>query len=200
MLAFDAVLCDLDGVLRHHDPAAQAALDERYGLAPGELLKLALAPETIGPALLGRVSDEQWLESVAEALGGDERARAIVAEFAAVPTSVDEEVRALLAGIQAHVPVVLVTNATTALEEALAGLGLAYFADEVVSSARVGVAKPDPRIYEIAAERAGVPAGRCLFVDDRAENVEAAVRLGMIGLHYTGPSALAAALAVPDGQ
>jgi putative hydrolase of the HAD superfamily len=65
----------------------------------------------------------------------------------------------------------------------------------VVSSARVGVAKPDRRIYEIAAELAGVAPERCLFVDDRLENVTAAIGLGMTGVHFRGVADLAAALA-----
>ncbi|WP_327090813.1 HAD-IA family hydrolase [Nonomuraea sp. NBC_01738] len=56
--------------------------------------------------------------------------------------------------------------------------------DAVVSSAKVGVAKPDARIYEIAAETAGAEPGRCLFIDDRLDNVEAARALGMTGIHY----------------
>ncbi|GHF05384.1 hypothetical protein GCM10010359_02940 [Streptomyces morookaense] len=63
-------------------------------------------------------------------------------------------------------------------------------ADHLVSSTRVGVAKPDREIYEIAVERAGIPADRCLFVDDRKENVETAIALGMTGVHYRTPADL----------
>lgn len=73
-------------------------------------------------------------------------------------------------------------------------MGLADLADHVVSSARVGVAKPDREIYEIAAGRAGVALDRCLFVDDRLENIEAAVGLGMTGVHYRQPGDLREAL------
>jgi beta-phosphoglucomutase-like phosphatase (HAD superfamily) len=73
-------------------------------------------------------------------------------------------------------------------------MGLADLADHVVSSARVGVAQPDREIYEIAAGRAGVALGRCLFVDDRLENIEAAVTLGMTGVHYRRPDDLREAL------
>ncbi|KAB8186237.1 HAD-IA family hydrolase [Nonomuraea phyllanthi] len=191
VIPFDAVLSDLDGVLRHFDHAAQADIEARYGLP---LMKTALDPELIMPPTLGLVTEEQWLESVAVALGGDERARQAVAEFAEVRFWVDEEVRALLARAQQHVPVVIVTNAMDTLERHLDLLGLTYFADDVVSSARVGVAKPDRRIYELAAERAGAAPERCLFVDDRAANVEAARELGMTGVHYRTYEDLAAVL------
>ncbi|MGW2404006.1 HAD-IA family hydrolase [Streptomyces sp. NPDC001739] len=46
------------------------------------------------------------------------------------------------------------------------------------------MAKPGREIYEIAAARAGAATQQCLFVDDRLENVEAAITLAMTGVHY----------------
>ena len=51
--------------------------------------------------------------------------------------------------------------------------------DGVVVSGRLGVVKPDPRIYQAALELAGVPAGSALFVDDSPVNVEGAIAVGM---------------------
>jgi len=51
--------------------------------------------------------------------------------------------------------------------------------DEPVFSCSVGVAKPDPRIYRIAAERLGVEPCECLFVDDQPSFVEGAIEAGM---------------------
>ncbi|MGI5288400.1 HAD family hydrolase [Nonomuraea polychroma] len=191
MIPFAAVLTDLDGVLRHFDHAVQADIEARYGLP---LMKTAFDPELILPPTLGQVTEAQWAEAIVAALGGDDRARQAVAEFMEVPFWVDEQVRELLATAQQHVPVIIVTNAMDTVEEHLDRLGLTYFADDLVSSARVGVAKPDRRIYEIAAERAGVAPERCLFVDDRLPNVEAARALGMTGVHYRTIQDLAAVL------
>jgi len=96
----------------------------------------------------------------------------------------------LLRRIRTRVPLVLVTNATLRLHEDLCALGLTDLADHVVSSAVEGVAKPDPALYRIAAARAGVPVGRCLFVDDSRENVDAAVALGMTGVRFREPTDL----------
>lgn len=49
----------------------------------------------------------------------------------------------------------------------------------VVDSSRVGVRKPEPRIYEITLERLGLPAQACAFLDDLEHNCEAAAALGM---------------------
>lgn len=60
----------------------------------------------------------------------------------------------------------------------------------VVVSGTEGVAKPDPAAYELAVERAGLPAYELVFVDDRASNVEAAIACGLHGLVFTGADRL----------
>ncbi|MFG2594897.1 HAD-IA family hydrolase [Streptomyces sp. NPDC048462] len=190
---FDAVLCDFDNVIRFYDTTRLTHLERLAGLAPGTTMEVAFAPETDLPLLLGRITQPQWVETIALALSRlvpRARAHELGRALAEAPFHADEAVVGLLRRVRTRMPLVLVTNATLELESDLLSLGLADFADHVVSSARVGVAKPDPKIYRIAAERAGVAADRCLFVDDRPENIEAAVALGMTGVHYREPSDL----------
>lgn len=63
---------------------------------------------------------------------------------------------------------------------------LAAIFDALVISAEVGVRKPQPAIFEIAAERIGVGLEGCAFVDDLPQNVRAAEALGIHGVHHTG--------------
>jgi putative hydrolase of the HAD superfamily len=51
--------------------------------------------------------------------------------------------------------------------------------DAVVISAEVGMRKPEPDIYLLAASRVAVPAPECVFVDDLLANVEGAQAVGM---------------------
>ena len=75
-----------------------------------------------------------------------------------------------------------------------AGLG-AHF-DEIVYSAALGVCKPDRVFYTSAQARMGVPVAQSiLFVDDRAENVDAARAAGWRAMLYRGPDSLEKALA-----
>jgi 2-haloacid dehalogenase len=62
--------------------------------------------------------------------------------------------------------------------------------DDVVVSGTEGVAKPDPRVFEIVAERSGIPLERLAFVDDRQANVDAAAALGMAAILFTDAAAL----------
>jgi 2-haloacid dehalogenase len=66
----------------------------------------------------------------------------------------------------------------------------------IVVSGEVGAAKPDERIYRALLERYDLDATRTLFVDDRAENVEAAGRLGIRGVVFTGADQLRRDLAL----
>jgi putative hydrolase of the HAD superfamily len=55
--------------------------------------------------------------------------------------------------------------------------------DVVVLSDEVGIRKPDPRIFQLIAERLGVPPAACLFADDTEENLPPARDLGMGVVH-----------------
>ncbi|HEV3128067.1 MAG TPA: HAD family phosphatase [Solirubrobacteraceae bacterium] len=58
--------------------------------------------------------------------------------------------------------------------------------DGVVISGEVGMRKPAPEIYALGAERIGLPAAQCVFVDDLPFNLDPAQQLGMATVHHTG--------------
>jgi len=64
-----------------------------------------------------------------------------------------------------------------------------YFA-AFFSSGFLGVRKPDERIYQLALEITQRSPDECLFVDDRALNVERARSLGMHAIQYRDPAQL----------
>ncbi len=68
--------------------------------------------------------------------------------------------------------------------------------DTVVISGEVGLRKPDPAIYELAAERLGLPPAQVVFVDDLVPNVRAAAAVGMVGVHHTAVESTADELEV----
>jgi putative hydrolase of the HAD superfamily len=60
----------------------------------------------------------------------------------------------------------LISNWDSRLARLFDGLGLTALIDTVVSSAEVGLHKPDPRIFELALERLGVAAADAAHVGD----------------------------------
>jgi len=67
--------------------------------------------------------------------------------------------------------------------------------DDRVFSFEVGVMKPAAEIYRAAVEVAGCAAEECFFVDDLAENVEAARAEGLLGTVFVGVEPLQTSLA-----
>ena len=59
--------------------------------------------------------------------------------------------------------------------------------DATVISGEVGIRKPDPEIYALAAERLGVPPQGIVFVDDIQHNLPPAEEIGMSTIHHTDP-------------
>jgi epoxide hydrolase-like predicted phosphatase len=74
----------------------------------------------------------------------------------------------------------ILSNADLSLRGRLEGeLALHALFDDIVVSAEVGMAKPAPEIFRLAAGRLGLPPETCVFVDDWDKNVEAARAVGM---------------------
>ena len=59
-----------------------------------------------------------------------------------------------------------------------------------VLSHRVGLRKPDPRIYQLALAKASHPAVQCVFIDDKPRMLEPAKRLGMTVIAFENPGQL----------
>ena len=58
--------------------------------------------------------------------------------------------------------------------------------DAVVISGEEGMHKPQPGIYRLGAERAGLAPDACVFVDDLRENCEGAEAVGMTAVLHRG--------------
>ncbi len=76
--------------------------------------------------------------------------------------------------------------------EELARGPLAGHLDRVLASHHLGVRKPDPSFYLALLERLDQPAGAVAFVDDREENVAAALEVGMPAHRFMGAGTLRA--------
>lgn len=60
--------------------------------------------------------------------------------------------------------------------------------DGCVFSSAINLVKPDTRIYEHLLHKFSLNASECIFIDDRSENIEAAVSLGFNGYVFDGDS------------
>lgn len=64
--------------------------------------------------------------------------------------------------------------------------------DVVIESAKIGIRKPNPKIYELMCEQLGVTPPSCVFLDDLGGNLKPARAMGMTTIKVeTGPQAIA---------
>ncbi|SBT42777.1 putative hydrolase of the HAD superfamily [Micromonospora auratinigra] len=190
------VVFDLYGVIGcHQSAAARHRIEELAGVA-GEAFWSAYWAER-PPYDAGLVDAGAYWAGIAGRVGG---LRAPVPDLVAADLAswsrFDPEMIALLRTLAAGGwRLGLLSNAPAELAAAVeAGQDwLDVFAVRVFS-ARLGVAKPDPRIYRHCLAALGAPATGAYFVDDRAENVTAAEALGMRGVLFTGPDDVRVAL------
>ena len=134
-----------------------------------EALRLLRGLET------GELSEDEFEPKFGALLGIEDTAGLITRLFAGL--SPDEEmVDAVRAARAGGVKTALISNSW--------GLGIYDRApvdlfDEAIISGKVGLHKPQPEIYLLAAERLGVEPTECVFVDDLRENCAGAEAVGM---------------------
>ena len=77
-----------------------------------------------------------------------------------------------------------------AYDECGESLAFMPYMDGGIVSFKVGMTKPDQRMFSCFLERFGLTAETCLFVDDTEENVLAARALGFSGFVFSGVDGL----------
>ena len=189
------LLTDWGGVMTASLAASFTRICEEEGLEGRALREIVRDQPTAGGLLAeveqGRISEREF-ESRLGALIGLVRTDGLIDRiFTSIP--VDERmVGAVRAARQAGIATGLVSNSlgTTHYPREL----LAEIFDAVVISGEVGIRKPDPRIYELAAESIAREPRECVFVDDLSVNLEPARALGMQVVHHTAAETTIAAL------
>ncbi|MEI7918501.1 MAG: HAD-IA family hydrolase [Candidatus Saccharibacteria bacterium] len=56
--------------------------------------------------------------------------------------------------------------------------------DTVILSSDIGITKPDPKIFELMAEKLGVNNDECIMIDDTPVNIASAINTGMQGIIF----------------
>ncbi len=197
------VLWDLDGTLidsaglhwlAWHDTLAaegRAVTPEDFANAFGR------RNDEILRGLYGAALAPEWIERISETK--EQAYRRLLRERGLVPLP---GAMAWLARLrQAGFRQALASSAPRPNIDAVLGiLGLGEYLDAVVSADDVGRGKPDPAVFLAAAERLGLPPGRCVVVEDAPAGLEAARRAGMrsIGVLSDHHPRLAADLVVPS--
>jgi putative hydrolase of the HAD superfamily len=183
-----AIIFDYGGVLTV-DRVSLAILggyERLLGWAPGTLASRLLSGPTWEAATRGELTVAEYWQRVGQEL--EPHLPPAFARFRDGPFTsepMNPAMVALVHELQPHYRLALCSNALITLRaelEAQPALLAAFAA--VVISAEVGLRKPDPRIYELTAQRLGVPLGACLLIDDKPRNTSVAQALGMKAITF----------------
>jgi epoxide hydrolase-like predicted phosphatase len=135
-------------------------------------------------AEVGLITGKACFAAAAGRLGvGTDLVRAMV--MAAFVSQPDEALADYVSGLRGRgVRVAALTNNTSGETELIRRPAMSRLFDLIVSSADVGVAKPDAAIYRHAERRLDAQGDELVFVDDVEANVEAAKALGWRGVWF----------------
>jgi putative hydrolase of the HAD superfamily len=192
-----AVLWDFGGVILESPFEAFARYERRRGLPDGFIRRLNAAnPDTnawarlergeVGLAEFGRLFET-------EAANAGERivaAEVLALLSGAVRPPMVEAVRRCAARLKTA----LLTNNFVGFEGTLAAPDRPTEIEEVIAlfgtvieSSKVGVRKPDPRIYELACALLDIQPSQAVFLDDLGVNLKPARAMGMTTIKVTDP-------------
>jgi len=189
MSKITVVFWDLGGVLvRTEDRSKRERWEHRLGMEPRQLDRLIFGGDAGRKASVGEYSvDEVW-EWVRQELDlSQEEGQQLARDFWQ-GDDLDSELVAYIRGLRVKFQTGLISNAWLELRGMLENhWNIDDAFDDLVISAEVGLAKPDPAIYRLALERLNVEADRAVFVDDFIQNIAAAAEIGMHAVHFTNP-------------
>jgi len=183
---FKAVIFDLGKVIVPFDiQRGYAALQPHCGLPLEELPKRISATDLVHRFEAGKVSPEEFVRQFSALLGLDIPYDRFCELWSSIFLPEPLVPEALLEGLRQRYRLLLLSN-TNAIHFAMIRENypiLKQFQDYVLSY-EVGAMKPDPRIYQVAIERAGCRPEECFFTDDIEPYVEGARRAGMDAVQF----------------
>ena len=190
-----ALLVDFGGVLTTSVWDSFAQFCRAKGLEEGAVKRLfkddPAALADLRALETGSVEEAEFERRFAQRLGLDDASDLIDSMFRGMEPA-EPMVDAVRAARASGVRTGLVSNSWST-DHYDRGM-LAELFDATVISAEVGLHKPQPEIYLLAAERLATDPARCVFVDDLRENCAGAEAVGMTAILHREPGETVARL------
>lgn len=174
-----AVVLDIGGVLEMLDDSVfPEPFEQRHGLAAGSV---AAACDWPADPALGALTEGEVRAHWQRRLGLTEaQADELVRDqWRWYVGTLDQRLFDWFAGVRDRgLKAGIVSNSGPGAREAERHHGFESVVDDLVYSHEVGLKKPDPAIYELAASRLGVEPGETVFLDDTPACVDGARSAG----------------------
>ncbi len=180
-----AVFFDLGGViLRTEYQAPRQQLAERLGMEYDDLDRIVFNSETGIQAATGAITSRQHWEAVMKRLKRPLEELELIRDEFFAGDIIDRDIVNFLRSLRGTHKTGLISNTWSDLRDYLVRERIIDAFDHIIISAEVGVAKPEPEIFQIALEQAGVRPEEAVFVDDFYVNIEGCEKVGMKGIHF----------------
>ena len=197
---FEAVIWDFGGVLTSSPFEAFARFEMERGLPAGIIRRtnalnhLENAWAKFERAEVDIDTFDELFAAESRALGAEVRGRDVLPLLAG---DLRPEMVVALKAIKARFKTGCITNNLPANAIGSGGGRTLYIAevmalfDHIIESAKMGLRKPDPRIYRMMADALDVDPKRCIYLDDLGVNLKPAREMGMTTIKVvSGPQAL----------
>jgi putative hydrolase of the HAD superfamily len=205
---FEAVIWDFGGVLTSSPFEAFARFEAERGL-PADIIRRTNAANHLENAWAkferAEVDIETFDRLFAEeslALGAEVRGRDVLPLIAG---DLRPEMVGALRRIKSKFKTGCITNNLPANAIGSAGGRTLYIAevmalfDHIIESAKIGLRKPDPRIYRMMIEALKVDPAKCVYLDDLGVNLKPAREMGMTTIKVVSAAQALAELEAATG-
>jgi HAD superfamily hydrolase (TIGR01509 family) len=193
----DALLFDLGGVIMDIDfNRAFATWGRHAGCAPQLLATRFRADDVYERHERGECSAAEFFASLRTSLDIDISDAQFVEGWAEILVGEMPGVASLLVRAARHAPLYGFSNTNSAHVACFSPKFdslLSHF-QQIFYSYNIGHRKPDAEAYDVVIKAIGKPAGRIMFFDDLAENVDGASKRGLIAVQVRSPQCIADAL------
>lgn len=180
------VIWDMGGViLRSEDWTPRRELAAQYGMTLESMHAFVFESEGSKLATLGRIPEESYWKTLGDQLQLDpETLNEFQKQFWG-GDRLDQKLADFIRSLKPNYTTALLSNAWTNVRNILTKSKTCIDAFHVaVFSCEVGLAKPDPAIYNLILRLCSTEPEEAIFVDDFVENIEAANKLGIHGILF----------------
>jgi putative hydrolase of the HAD superfamily len=181
-----AVLFDVGSVLvRETDRGPRKAAAARLGLDYDQLVEAVLGSPWSKAAACGELDSQGAWEKIGRGLSLDRNETDHLKAAFFAGDSLDLTLVSWVRRLRKDYQVGILSNAWDDLRARLEqDWKIAHLFDPIIISAELGVMKPEPAIYRAALESFRRKPSEVVFIDDQWDNIQAAVSLGMKGIHF----------------
>jgi putative hydrolase of the HAD superfamily len=186
------IIFDLGGVILNIDYKRPQEEFKKLGIKDVETLYSKQNQVELFDLLeTGKISEKEFIQKIKESSDLEITDSEIITAWNSILLEFPLRRLQILQQLQLHYNMYLLSNTNEIHEKAFNEMlkiqcgypSLALFFDRVYLSHRVGLRKPDPKIFELVINENNLKIEETLFIDDSLQHIESASKLGLKTIH-----------------